>query len=229
MGPDLKHASPPSAEEAYDAISPHFADRRTDLWPPMRQFIDEVSPCRLLDVGCGTGRAVKYALEKGSTVCGIDVSAKQLEEVRKHVEGAHGRLELLRSDMRDIPLKDSSFDAVMMIASVHHLMSGDDRLKAFREALRVTREGGKLLVSAWTWDQERFRERHLSRLSGRAPDEHDGPFPGDFMVPWKAGVEVMRSYHLYGPGELEGEVGSTGWDLIRAYFDGRNHWVEAVR
>lgn len=225
----MNRVAPPSAEEAYDAISPHFTDRRRELWPPMKLFIDEVSPCSLLDIGCGTGRAVKYALEKGCTVCGIDVSAKQLEEVRKHVEGAHGSLELLQADMRDTPLKDCSFDAVMMIASVHHLMSGDDRLKALRESLRVTREGGKLMVSAWTWDQERFRERHLSRLSGRAPDEHDGPFHGDFIVPWKAGVEVMRSYHLYGPGELEREVGSAGWDLIRAYFDGRNHWVEARR
>lgn len=229
MGPDGRPVAPPSAEEAYDAISPYFKDRRRELWPPMKQFIDEVSPCVLLDIGCGTGRALKYALEKGCTVTGLDVSVKQLEAVRKDLKAADDMLGLIQADMRDIPVKDSSFDAVMMIASVHHLMAVDDRTQALREALRVTRDGGRFMVSAWTWDQERFRERHLSRLSGRTLDEFDGPAPGDFLVPWKDGVEVLRSYHLYGPGELEGEVREAGWNVVRAYFDGRNHWVEAQR
>jgi SAM-dependent methyltransferase len=195
----------------------------------MGQFLDEVSPCDLLDIGCGTGRALEYALHKDCRVTGLDVSEKQLAQVRDHLGDAEGRLGLVKADMRSLPFEDSSFDAAMMIASVHHLMSGDDRLGALREALRVVRSGGSLMVSVWTWDQERFRQRHLSRLSGREPGPMDGPGPGDFLVPWKDGIEVLRSYHLYGPGELEVELREAGWNVVRAYFDGRNHWAEARR
>ncbi len=231
MDGSKKDAKVPTAEEVYDSISTHFARRRRELWPPFMQFIDKVSPCRLLDLGCGAGRTVRVALEKGCTVTGVDISQRQLQEVREQVpQGiSEDRLTLVHADMISLPLNDRSFDDVLVIASIHHLMSRGDRAKALKEAFRVTVEGGRLMVCAWTWDQERFRERHLSRLSGREPGPMDGPQPGDFIVPWREGVEVLRLYHLYGPGELEGEVKEAGWKLVRSYFDGRNHWVEAER
>jgi SAM-dependent methyltransferase len=59
-------------KEAYDDIAPHFAQTRENVWPPTKAFIEEVSPCRIGDLGCGTGRALIEAASRGCKVVGVD-------------------------------------------------------------------------------------------------------------------------------------------------------------
>ncbi|MFW3145669.1 MAG: class I SAM-dependent methyltransferase [Thermoplasmatota archaeon] len=216
----------------YDDIAPHFADSRRELWPPMKLFIEEHAPRTMGDLGCGTGRGLVFAAEKGCRCIGVDSSRGQLELARKAVRsaGLDMKVELLEGDLAALPVGDASLDFSIMTASLHHLPTMEERIKALEEAFRCTRKGGELQISVWTWDQERFRERHLSRIEGRREkDDLDGPLPGDVYVPWKAGVERLRFYHLYGPGELESEIEQTEWSILRSYFDGRNHWAECIK
>ncbi|MGA1821550.1 MAG: class I SAM-dependent methyltransferase [Thermoplasmatota archaeon] len=215
--------------DTYDRIAPHFARRRGSLWPPMEEFLGSVSPCVIGDLGCGTGRVVRRALDLGCEVFAVDSSQGQLDQARGSVEGPEmmGRVRFIRADLGSVPIDDGTLDNAMMIASLHHLPDRGSRIEALREALRILRPKGLLQISVWTWDQERFRDRHLSRIDGkREPDETDGPLHGDFYVPWKEGEVGYRFYHLYGPGELEEEIAGSGLILIRSYFDGRNHWCE---
>jgi SAM-dependent methyltransferase len=219
-------------ESVYDEISPQFLRKRDRLWPPMSSFLDEISPCRLGDLGCGTGRGIRRGLELGCEVVGVDISSQQLETAREHiVKGGHfNRYRLLKGDLEDLPIEDGSLDGVLMIASLHHLPTIASRVRAQKEVCRVLTPGGKALISVWTWDQDRFRESHLDRITQRREEnEMDGPLEGDFMVPWREGKEVLRFYHLYGPGELEDEISRTSLILRRSYFDGRNHWVEVEK
>ena len=228
-GDDIKE----QVREAYNAIAPHFSRTRDRIWPPTEAFLKEVAPCKIADLGCGTGRAISRCVEMGCDVIGIDSSSEQLNHSRERLEneGApKGSYILIQADLEELPLEDLSVNNCIMIASIHHLPTRDQRINSLREALRITRPGGSIQVSAWTWDQERFRKDHLSRIDGsREAGPQDGPLPGDFMVPWKEGVQRLRFYHLYGPGELESELEEAGWKLIRSYFDGRNHWAEACR
>ena len=196
----------------------------------MEQFLEDPGErVTLLDLGCGTGRALKAASLIGYRVIGVDISSNQLEEASgslRNIEQVD--CELIKADIRNVPLPDGISSATLMIAVLHHLIDRGSRVEALREAARLTSVHGRLLVSVWSWDQKRFRERHLSRIYGSRPlDEEDGPLPGDLFVPWKDGVTVRRFYHLYGPHELDKEVISAGWSLRRSYFDGRNHWAEA--
>jgi ubiquinone/menaquinone biosynthesis C-methylase UbiE len=218
----------PDIEETYDSISSSFSVHRRDLWPPMEEFLKEADPpCTVLDIGCGTGRALKASLDRGFSVIGVDLSQNQLEEARKLVGND---VKLIKADARSIPLPDSSADRILMIAVLHHLPDRGARIEALREAKRILREGGKALISVWSWDQDRFRERHLSRIRGeRQTDAEDGPLPGDFLIPWKDKVKAMRFYHLYGPGELEAEAKEAGWIVQRSYFDGKNCWIEVIK
>ncbi len=217
-------------ESTYDSISPFFHEHRKRLWPPMASFIEEVSPCKLIDIGCGTGRIILEGIKRDCSVTGVDISTGQLETARSYLK-EHGSLEgfhLVKADMEDLPLPDDTFDASTMIASLHHLPDRISRVRALVEAKRVLKPGGRILISVWTWDQDRFREHHLSRIGGeRELDDLDGPEPGDHMVPWKDGELRYRFYHLYGPGELENEILSSTLTLTRSYFDGKNHWAEA--
>ncbi|MBN1389327.1 MAG: class I SAM-dependent methyltransferase [Candidatus Thermoplasmatota archaeon] len=216
----------------YDSIAPYFAGTRDRVWPPTMDIIRERSPCILGDLGCGTGRALVEASRHGCRVIGIDSSEGQLDMARISLEN-EGFLDghsLVQGDLSSLPLKDGHLDVCLMIAVLHHLPSEEDRVLALNEAYRVTRPQGVLQVSVWSWDQDRFRKRHLSRTEGERPlDELDGPLSGDQFVPWNRGQQAMRFYHLYGPGELESEVSRSSWTLHRSFFDGRNHWVECVR
>ena len=219
--------------EAYNAIAPHFSRTRERIWPPTEIFLQDVAPCTIADIGCGTGRALSRGVELECEVYGIDSSKEQLTQSERRLErdGANGEYyQLVLADMERIPFDDGSIDNCIMIASIHHLPTRERRVQALKEALRITGSGGIIQVSAWTWDQDRFRQDHLSRVEKkREAGPLDGPLPGDFLVPWKEGVERLRFYHLYGPGELEGELNESGWKPIRSYFDGRNHWVEGIK
>lgn len=219
-------------ESAYDDISPYFSRKRQRLWPPIGSFLGSLEPGYLIDIGCGTGRVLIAAIRKGWKCVGLDISKGQLDTARSNLADAnmYEGFELIRSGMESIPFEGGRFDAACMIASLHHLPNTDSRIEALKESSRVLRNGGKMLVSVWTWDQERFRNDHISRIKGsRQPNDLDGPLPGDFYVPWKDGTVRNRFYHLFGPGELEGEVALSGLIIQRSYFDGRNHWVEAIK
>jgi ubiquinone/menaquinone biosynthesis C-methylase UbiE len=216
--------------KTYDSIAPSFSKKRTTIWPPTRSFLDGLKPSRLIDIGSGAGRVMKYALLKGFHVTGVDISGSQIEATRLELnkEGILNGYELVQGDMEELPFKDDTFDNGVMIASLHHLPTRESRIRSLVEASRVIISGGELQISVWTWDQDRFREGHLKRVGNERPlTDEDGPSTGDFYVPWKDGEVKQRFYHLYGHGELDDEVDSAGLSIIRSYFDGRNHWIEA--
>ena len=219
-------------ERTYDSIAPYFVKHRNDVWPPTGSLLDDISPCRIADIGCGTGRLLAEAVRRGCQASGVDISTGQLKTAGIYLKemGITSGYELVKGDMENLPLEDLTFDAVFMIASLHHLADKGSRIRAISEACRILKNNGIVQISVWSWDQERFRNRHLDRINDeRKPNEYDGPLPGDFMVPWKDGIKEMRFYHLYGPGELDKEIMNTGLHPLRSYFDGRNHWIEAEK
>ena len=68
--------------------------------------------------------------------------------------------EVAVADTLNLPFRTNSFDAVISIAVVHHLSSHTRRQRALRELVRVTREGGVVLVYVWAMEQER-KKVHL--------------------------------------------------------------------
>ena len=72
-----------------------------------------------------------------------------------------------------------AFDASLLIAVLHHLSTVDRRVAALREAMRVLRKDGLLLVYAWAQEQE---QTGVSRHVFDAPDvlvawHHKGVLP----------------------------------------------------
>ena len=88
-------ASPPSAEEVFDDISPAYESAFAGL-PTQAASIEWVltqlenkKPARCLDIGCGTGRPVCSELAKaGHSVLGIDVSGVMIADAQKKVPNA---------------------------------------------------------------------------------------------------------------------------------------------
>lgn len=98
---------------------------------------------RILDVGCGGGALVRRFARDGAEAVGVDPLPQAIEkaEAGDPVPGASFRL----AGGEDLPFADASFDSVCFFNSLHHvpqaLMAG-----ALREALRVVKSGGRIVV-----------------------------------------------------------------------------------
>lgn len=96
----------------------------------------------VLDVACGKGETTRYLARHYAPerITAINISEKQLARGRENVPGATFRL----MDATALDFPDDSFDAVVCVEAAFHF---DTREKFLREALRVLKPGGHLVLS----------------------------------------------------------------------------------
>jgi ubiquinone/menaquinone biosynthesis C-methylase UbiE len=93
----------------------------------------------VLDCGCGAGRFVSLAAERGADVAGID-AAKDLVEI---AASRSPRADLRVGDIESLPWPDDSFDVVTGFSTFQF---ADDHIRALAEARRVSRGGVWVVV-----------------------------------------------------------------------------------
>jgi ubiquinone/menaquinone biosynthesis C-methylase UbiE len=123
----------------------------------------------LLDLGTGTGRMLELfgaEIERG---LGLDLSLDMLLLARDRLERAGLKhCSVRQGDIYDLPLANASFDVVILHQVLHFL---DDGARAIKEAARVLRPGGRLLVVDFAPHELEFlREQHAHRRLGFAPE-----------------------------------------------------------
>ncbi len=123
----------------------------------------------LLDLGTGTGRMLELLgpeLERG---LGIDLSLDMLALARARLDRAGLRqCSVRQGDIYDLALPRDSFDVVIVHQVLHYL---DDGARAIREAARVLRPQGRLLVIDFAPHEHEFlREEHAHRRLGFAEE-----------------------------------------------------------
>lgn len=95
----------------------------------------------LLDVGCGTGRRLVDAGARRAV--GVDLSPEMLAAGRAvHPFGPN--VQLQTGDVRELQLPTGAFDLVWCRLVIGHL---DECRRAYRELARVTRKGGRVIVT----------------------------------------------------------------------------------
>ncbi|MBN1311247.1 MAG: methyltransferase domain-containing protein [Anaerolineae bacterium] len=105
----------------------------------------------VLDVGCGVGATpICLAKTHNCQVLGIDLLETMVEQSRKRAieEGVQDRVDFGVADARSLPFEDDCFDAV--IAESLNVFF-DEKLKAVKEYMRVTRPGGYVGITEMTW------------------------------------------------------------------------------
>lgn len=102
----------------------------------------------VVDLGTGRGEFLVAALGKGAArAVGVEYSDDALKLARQTLEshGVTDRAEVLKADVRRVPLPDSSADLVTLLDVVEHL-SPDELSRALSEAFRLLRPGGRLVA-----------------------------------------------------------------------------------
>ncbi|MGD9735514.1 MAG: class I SAM-dependent methyltransferase [Solirubrobacterales bacterium] len=97
---------------------------------------------RVLDVGCGTGRAFQPLLKRGFQVHGCDLSPAMLERAREQFGDA---VELDVADMRELPVF-GSFDLVLAMNDAVNYLTGDGELEQALRGMRANLAADGLLL-----------------------------------------------------------------------------------
>lgn len=99
----------------------------------------------VVDVGCGTGRAVAELTERGIAAVGVDVDAAMVAAARERWPGARFRV----ADAERLPVADSSAAGYRADKVFHELA---DPRAALTEARRVLAPGGRAVLLGQDWD-----------------------------------------------------------------------------
>ena len=115
----------------------------------------------MLDVGGGPGLYSSILGERGYRMRLVDVLPLHVEQARER--GIDARV----GDARALGEEDGSYDGVLLMGPLYHLLDRDDRIAALREARRVLRAGGVVAAAAIS--------RYTSLLDGLLHDRLGDP------------------------------------------------------
>lgn len=137
---------------------------------------------RVLDVGTGTGNAAVAALRRGGVhVLGVDPSARLLSVARRRAADLGLPAEFKRASATALPVPDGGQDLVLSVFAVIFEPNGP---AAVAELMRVTRPGGRIVLTTWTDQGAVFRVgRRLRTAVAAASPAPAGPPPTDWTDP----------------------------------------------
>lgn len=172
-----------------------------DLTQTVLGAIGEVSPERVLEVGCGWGDfAVRVRDELGAEIVAIDLSPRMVELAREQ------GLDALVADVVALPFREAEFDCVTANWMLYHVADLD---RALAEIGRVLRPGGRLVAATSSHDHL----RELWRLVGRDRSTE----PPRFFAETGA-ASLARHFSHVERRDLRSEILFPDADAVRGYI-----------
>ncbi len=101
----------------------------------------------VLDVGGGGGYYASWLAGLGHHVAMLDPVPLHIERARI-AAGEPPAFQAQVGHARELPFEDATFDAVLLLGPLYHLLESRDRLLALREARRVSKPGGTVFAAA---------------------------------------------------------------------------------
>lgn len=220
-----------------------FAATRRRIQPGVRQILSKLPDIGTwLDVGCGSGNLASAWVDarRSSTYCGVDFSAKLLEEAQKWVNASTsqkgvGNLAISTITFHLVDLTDASwtenlkspFYGSFAFAVLHHIPSQALRQRVLRQVRGLLKPGSFFYHSVWQF-------QHAPKLIARiqpwelAGLEDAQIEPGDTLLDWRAPTAAsaalsanepaLRYIHLFTHAELDTLAQDCGF-TVRETFE----------
>lgn len=195
----------------YNLIADDFSRTRQKMWPEMKFLVDDyiMAGEKILDLGCGNGRLFEFLKNKKVDYIGIDSSEKLIETAKKKFPKA----KFQRADALNLPFPNNFFDKIYSIAVLHHIPSEEFRLQFLREAKRVLKPEGLLILTVWKFHQPKelylILRYTISKLIVKSKLDWK-----DIFEPW--GTKIKRYYHCFSKKELIRLVKKSGFRIKKS-------------
>ncbi|MBX4953903.1 methyltransferase domain-containing protein [Rhizobium lentis] len=201
------------AGAAYATSAPSFGSGVADLYQtllvPMlfQPYASEMAsvaarskPVSVLEVAAGTGaltRALRARLDPAAEIVATDLSQAMIDVGAPSL--TLSRTHWMHADAQDLPFAPLMFD---LVACQFGVMFFPDKPKAYGEAKRVLRSGGRLLFSTWDSLAANDFARCVDEcLAGLFPSD-----PPDFLR--------RLPYSYFDPRAIKADVSSAGFEAV---------------
>lgn len=116
---------------------------RYEIEPEIMQFaqFEAAAGLDILEVGVGMGADFMRWLRAGASATGVDLTKRAVAFTRLRMEAEGYEADLRVADVEALPFEDDRFDVVYSWGVLHHASNVP---RAFQEAIRVLKPGGRL-------------------------------------------------------------------------------------
>lgn len=152
--------------------SQHFEPWFLPMYKKVLGKLDLGEEHLVLDAGCGSGLFSSLAIDTGAEVVGVDASPGLLQVARRR----NPHTNFLEEDLEALPFAENSFHVVAGFNSFQYAGKFETALK---EAVRVLKPGGRLVIAIW--DKPELSDathvlRSIGSLLPAPPPGAPGPF-----------------------------------------------------
>ena len=102
---------------------------------------------KILEVGAGTGRYSIHYAKQGYKVDAVELVYKNLQEMKAKIT-KEMNIKVMQGNALNLSMyKDNVFDITLVLGPLYHLFSQEEKEKAIKESIRVTKQGGKIFFA----------------------------------------------------------------------------------
>jgi ubiquinone/menaquinone biosynthesis C-methylase UbiE len=183
-------------KQDYDEIAQEFSVTRELIWKEIEfLFNDYIIPGdKILDLGCGNGRSLQFLKDKDIDYIGVDFSEKLIKIAQQN----YPKVKFQVADALNLPFPNNYFDKIYSIAVLHHIPSEKFRIQFFKEARRILKPDGLLILTVWQPESKKnlnlFFKHTALKLTGKLEK-------GDVIRPW-GNKDAERYFHHFSQKEL---------------------------
>ena len=198
----------------YDSFAATFSSsRRNHPWPELDAIIEDMKTHAVksvLDVGCGNGRFLEEVENRELRIesyLGTDNSEGMIREA-KMLYPEHLFHVIWMEHLSGLESQISKYDAIIFLASYHHLDTTEHRIKTLQYAKKFLAPHGRIYMTNWNLrDQARYRDSEMSE--------------GEYEIKIWA---YSRYYHGFTLGELESLFSESRYTIVehRIFEWGKN-------
>tara|TARA_Y100000592_G_C5324604_1_gene246494 strand:- start:29 stop:652 length:624 start_codon:yes stop_codon:yes gene_type:complete len=198
-----------NVKNVYEKIALHFDSTRVYKWSWVNEFLEKLDKNSLVyDIGCGNGRNMNY---NNLNFIGIDNCENFIKICNEK------KLNVVMSNITEIPFKSNTADAILCIAVLHHLSSNENRIKALLELKRIVKPNGKILLSVWSINQPAKTKKSFNNY-------------GNNIVLWNSyGKIYERYYYIFKLEEIKKLITLCGLEIVKSEFNCGNEIFTLIK
>lgn len=102
---------------------------------------------KIIEIGAGTGRYSHFLARQGYEVDSVELVPHNIDIFKKNTLPEE-KISIVQGNALDLSfIEDNKYDITLVLGPLYHLYNDEDKKQAIKEAIRVTKKGGKIFIA----------------------------------------------------------------------------------